>query len=117
RTAATARTLLPATNHAFGQPAPRDDAACSCAVPLFLVTATAPTALYTLFPTRRSSDLASPPRPRRAQLTDDVAEPAGREATSSRSEEHTSELQSRENLVCRLLLEKKKDVVGVAGDE
>src|SRR5690606_41122900 len=26
----------------------------------------------------------------------------------SRSEEHTSELQSRENLVCRLLLEKKK---------
>src|SRR5690606_35891561 len=29
-------------------------------------------------------------------------------ASSSRSEEHTSELQSRENLVCRLLLEKKK---------
>src|SRR5690606_39860921 len=27
-----------------------------------------------------------------------------------RSEEHTSELQSRENLVCRLLLEKKKAV-------
>src|SRR5690606_41210930 len=27
---------------------------------------------------------------------------------SCRSEEHTSELQSRENLVCRLLLEKKK---------
>src|SRR5690606_41468484 len=30
------------------------------------------------------------------------------ETTSVRSEEHTSELQSRENLVCRLLLEKKK---------
>src|SRR5690606_40480037 len=29
-------------------------------------------------------------------------------AETSRSEEHTSELQSRENLVCRLLLEKKK---------
>src|SRR5690606_41992318 len=28
-----------------------------------------------------------------------------------RSEEHTSELQSRENLVCRLLLEKKKQTV------
>src|SRR5690606_39860149 len=28
--------------------------------------------------------------------------------TIIRSEEHTSELQSRENLVCRLLLEKKK---------
>src|SRR5690606_40016037 len=27
--------------------------------------------------------------------------------SGSRSEEHTSELQSRENLVCRLLLEKK----------
>src|SRR5690606_40659405 len=29
----------------------------------------------------------------------------------SRSEEHTSELQSRENLVCRLLLEKKKTLL------
>src|SRR5690606_40797049 len=29
-------------------------------------------------------------------------------STTLRSEEHTSELQSRENLVCRLLLEKKK---------
>src|SRR5690606_40359908 len=29
-------------------------------------------------------------------------------AIAIRSEEHTSELQSRENLVCRLLLEKKK---------
>src|SRR5690606_42152717 len=29
-------------------------------------------------------------------------------AERRRSEEHTSELQSRENLVCRLLLEKKK---------
>src|SRR5690606_41247260 len=45
--------------------------------------------------------------------------PAGQEAVAElqrrtlarldeRSEEHTSELQSRENLVCRLLLEKKK---------
>src|SRR5690606_9701812 len=30
---------------------------------------------------------------------------------NSRSEEHTSELQSRENLVCRLLLEKKKNTL------
>src|SRR5690606_30216898 len=30
------------------------------------------------------------------------------DVTLDRSEEHTSELQSRENLVCRLLLEKKK---------
>src|SRR3712207_8924233 len=38
---------------------------------------------------------------------DEVLE-AGREAATSRSEEHTSELQSRQYLVCRLLLEKKK---------
>src|SRR2546430_1407939 len=30
-------------------------------------------------------------------------------ARSTRSEEHTSELQSQSNLVCRLLLEKKKN--------
>src|SRR2546422_4174657 len=33
---------------------------------------------------------------------------AGRSAADDRSEEHTSELQSRLHLVCRLLLEKKK---------
>src|SRR5699024_12183528 len=33
---------------------------------------------------------------------------AAPEATAVRSEEHTSELQSRFDLVCRLLLEKKK---------
>src|SRR5690606_39962869 len=33
---------------------------------------------------------------------------APRDIVARRSEEHTSELQSRENLVCRLLLEKKK---------
>src|SRR5690606_39493450 len=32
------------------------------------------------------------------------------EPVEFRSEEHTSELQSRENLVCRLLLEKKKNI-------
>src|SRR5690606_40342944 len=45
----------------------------------------------------------------RYQVTDDT--PLGPDAGSDaqkRSEEHTSELQSRENLVCRLLLEKKK---------
>src|SRR5216683_2858020 len=34
----------------------------------------------------------------------------------SRSEEHTSELQSRSDLVCRLLLEKKKTTTGLAPD-
>src|SRR2546427_8528566 len=32
------------------------------------------------------------------------------EGASLRSEEHTSELQSQSNLVCRLLLEKKKEI-------
>src|SRR2546430_10255942 len=35
-------------------------------------------------------------------------------ARASRSEEHTSELQSQSNLVCRLLLEKKKDIEACA---
>src|SRR5688572_32026396 len=35
----------------------------------------------------------------------------GRNIRGRRSEEHTSELQSQSNLVCRLLLEKKKDTI------
>src|SRR5438046_10056084 len=57
------------------------------------------------FPTRRSSDLQSRSSKRRSvcgPLTVDT------EGTLARSEEHTSELQSLTNLVCRLLLEKKK---------
>src|SRR2546427_12203651 len=34
-----------------------------------------------------------------------------RAADHARSEEHTSELQSQSNLVCRLLLEKKKKII------
>src|SRR5205085_11570090 len=37
------------------------------------------------------------------------ATPAVRISRATRSEEHTSELQSQSNLVCRLLLEKKKN--------
>src|SRR3712207_7799625 len=37
-----------------------------------------------------------------------TAGPADADADAVRSEEHTSELQSRQYLVCRLLLEKKK---------
>src|SRR5690606_41527340 len=37
---------------------------------------------------------------------------AGDDIDRDRSEEHTSELQSRENLVCRLLLEKKNKTCG-----
>src|SRR3712207_7335916 len=38
----------------------------------------------------------------------ELADAEGLAAVSMRSEEHTSELQSRQYLVCRLLLEKKK---------
>src|SRR5438445_3109885 len=58
------------------------------------------------FPTRRSSDLLCVP-------VQGAAIPPGpdggaRPRAQIRSEEHTSELQSRQYLVCRLLLEKKK---------
>src|SRR5947209_12805620 len=38
-------------------------------------------------------------------------------ADAQRSEEHTSELQSRQYLVCRLLLEKKKTIVDYTEDD
>src|SRR5690606_40579489 len=88
------------------------------------------------FPTRRSSDLISihadafmTPNPQGASVfalsTKGASSAAARwmakkenaadlvggvnlKTKDARSEEHTSELQSRENLVCRLLLEKKK---------
>src|SRR2546430_12701783 len=41
-------------------------------------------------------------------LTDPFEAPDHHAAAFQRSEEHTSELQSQSNLVCRLLLEKKK---------
>src|SRR2546430_9411797 len=47
-----------------------------------------------------------------------VQEPMdGGSSFQSRSEEHTSELQSQSNLVCRLLLEKKKRECTVANDQ
>src|SRR5205809_5102976 len=59
------------------------------------------------FPTRRSSDLfVQPELARTLQLIADSG--AAAFSWSVRSEEHTSELQSRLHLVCRLLLEKKK---------
>src|SRR5690606_40516340 len=71
-------------------------------------------------PTRRSSDLAATRCPRAwscstssrratsGSSTPSTSSTGGRASSSPRSEEHTSELQSRENIVCRLLLEKIK---------
>src|SRR5436309_4422259 len=87
---------------------------------------------FASFPTRRSSDLRSDREPadflrrcdvavqqRRREISDRHIVEAltgvvfrqqlfGIDNVTVRSEEHTSELQSREKLVCRLLLEKKK---------
>src|SRR5438445_4276398 len=43
-------------------------------------------------------------------VTPPFAPPKGMSMSAVRSEEHTSELQSRQYLVCRLLLEKKKKI-------
>src|SRR3712207_8955782 len=45
-----------------------------------------------------------------ARVDEDQRHVGGRRAGDHRSEEHTSELQSRQYLVCRLLLEKKKRI-------
>src|SRR5206468_10032090 len=74
------------------------------------------------FPTRRSSDLADRLQPDllMGRPRGDPGE-RGHPGPNSRgplefgpgcrSEEHTSELQSRSDLVCRLLLEKKKNII------
>src|SRR5947209_18522103 len=77
----------------------------------------------TLFPYTTLFRSASPRRPlnapaRSAAADNPAAPPAARRSrrrlrnrrNRRRSEEHTSELQSRQYLVCRLLLEKKKQV-------
>src|SRR2546430_5004732 len=65
----------------------------------------------TLFPYttlfRSAPNVESVRRPKRTAMS---APSATKSSVRSRSEEHTSELQSQSNLVCRLLLEKKKNV-------
>src|SRR3712207_7073873 len=50
---------------------------------------------------------------RRAQAPGELGEVVRRVQLLDRSEEHTSELQSRQYLVCRLLLEKKKQKTNI----
>src|SRR5207244_11792595 len=52
--------------------------------------------------------VAPPPRPAGGEPFDVVCLTDARPLVVRRSEEHTSELQSPDHLVCRLLLEKKK---------
>src|SRR3712207_7157814 len=53
-------------------------------------------------------EMSSVPAPRVRPPTGGCAPSMSCSGSTSRSEEHTSELQSRQYLVCRLLLEKKK---------
>src|SRR5205823_14551939 len=61
-----------------------------------------------LSPGARSRRPPSPRSARRESSPNAGRSPRGRPARRTRSEEHTSELQSLAYLVCRLLLEKKK---------
>src|SRR5207237_9678342 len=106
-------------------------ALCALPVPRLVVLLRArqsPHSALPSFPTRRSSDLSALPRPRTpgakraapgeyvfdlARVNHILGGPdystADGSCVEGRSEEHTSELQSHLNLVCRLLLEKKND--------
>src|SRR3712207_8482587 len=98
----------------------------TCLYFFFFFNDTATTEIYTLslhdalpiWPRHRRADplatwqapcLPVPRRPRQAQAAGHTSSACrDRSRTHRRSEEHTSELQSRQYLVCRLLLEKKK---------
>src|SRR3712207_8498738 len=100
----------------------------SCGLDLFFFfNDTAPTEIYPLslhdaLPIFQRRDLPpASPRTARHRAPCSAAQPLGRRRLSrripehdpgpgGRSEEHTSELQSRQYLVCRLLLEKKKSI-------
>src|SRR3989440_8845726 len=83
---------------------------------------------YTTLFRSHAARLAAPPRPRlrapgrcgrpadpsRAARAPDSRGAPPRTRRTTRSEEHTSELQSRSDLVCRLLLEKKKKTTSLA---
>src|SRR5690349_23688496 len=86
-------TLFPYTTLFRSSAAPPSPAAPPCRTPRSLAAAGSGASLGAL-PPRPSPPLAPAPR----------------------SEEHTSELQSRRDLVCRLLLEKKKKRAGLLSD-
>src|SRR3712207_8775900 len=75
----------------------------------------------TLFRSTRYSHVRSelrpskPGRPRQAasSVSCRASSASCGEPSTRRSEEHTSELQSRQYLVCRLLLEKKKQIINM----
>src|SRR3712207_7147021 len=85
------RSLRPVANSSTSPPAERPSVAVSRTTSPSCDAPAGANPNSTLAPARRSSSASAPPR----------------------SEEHTSELQSRQYLVCRLLLEKKKHNLSV----
>src|SRR5438874_10609465 len=89
---------------------------CLCSSFFFLLIRRPPSSTLfpytTLFRSLRAAGplvLARPPEPGRLRSQLEHGDLVG-----VRSEEHTSELQSRRDLVCRLLLEKKKSTVSLS---
>src|SRR5438034_1147375 len=96
---------------------------CSCSHSIFFVDHSAPPVTYTLslhdalpilVPTRIGEVGRPPVRSEQHALRHAIAphlqrppEDGDSQSSAERSEEHTSELQSHSDLVCRLLLEKK----------
>src|SRR2546430_13721116 len=83
-------------------------------LPFFFFNDTATTEIYTLslhdaLPISLTGLVLEPERV--AKRLDDVV------GGDARSEEHTSELQSQSNLVCRLLLEKNKPMASILESE
>src|SRR5438552_18960488 len=80
---------------------------CSSFFFLFFFNDTATTEIYTLS-LHDALPISSGIPPVRCSAAAAVAAGTASSSARSRSEEHTSELQSPDHLVCRLLLEKKK---------
>src|SRR5688572_32208347 len=77
-------------------------------LPFFFFNDTATTEIYTLSLHDALPISTAPPRSATVRASSRRSASRNRRP-SCRSEEHTSELQSQSNLVCRLLLEKKKN--------
>src|SRR5258708_27476832 len=75
----------------------------------FFFNDTATTEIYTLS-LHDALPICSAPAVARTSGNSRRRQPRDSDFPSSRSEEHTSELQSPDHLVCRLLLEKKKKI-------
>src|SRR2546430_16116834 len=98
---------------AMSTPSILASSALLCGSLVFFFNDTATTEIYTLslhdaLPISQPSGPRGSAHPLGNRTTDRSERCASASSSEARSEEHTSELQSQSNLVCRLLLEKKK---------